>query len=96
MTNLFASRVIDPGSRIFDGSIDRIKQLFLVKWFAQKRDRASVKGLGSLTFIFVRRDKDDRYGQVGHRHLSLELESANARHAHVENQAASLWKMIRI
>jgi hypothetical protein len=82
-------------SRIFESRIDRIEQLFLVKWFVQKRHCASFKSLGSLSVIFMRRDKDDRYGLVGRSHLTLELGPAHARHAHVKYQAARLRQMIR-
>jgi hypothetical protein len=62
----------------------------------QKRHRASFKGLGSLSVIFVRRDKDNWYGQFGRSHVTLKFRSAHPGHAHVENQAARLRHMIRI
>jgi hypothetical protein len=87
---------LPPDSRLFEGRVNRIEQLFLVKWFVQKSHRASVKGYGSLSVISMRGDKDDRYVRVGPSHLTLELGSAHARHAHVENQATRLMHLVRI
>src|SRR5215469_1502769 len=42
------------------------------------------------------RDKDDREVRVGSNHLTLKLESAHARHAHIENQAVRLMHLIRL
>jgi len=100
MVNLLASRDFLAYKRelfvlrILQSSIDCIEKRFLMEGLIQKRHGTRIEGLHSPIFIFVCRDKDDRYARVGRSQPTLQFESSQTRYAHIENQAVCLMQLI--
>jgi hypothetical protein len=71
-----------------------MEEILLAAGFGQKGHRAGGKGARSRVIIAIRRDEDDWDAPLRRHQLTLELESAHARHPHIENQAGRLGRVM--
>ena len=71
-----------------DARGDRVEQGLVAHRLGQEIDRAGLHRLNSHRDVAMPGQKDDRLGVAARRQTMLQIETARARHAHVEDQAA--------
>src|SRR5262249_55003243 len=79
--------MVASGAIAFQRSLDGIEELLFAERLGQKLDRAGFHRLHGHRDVTVSRDEDDGNTDPSVRHPLLEIETAQARHPHVEHNA---------
>src|SRR6185369_16566979 len=80
--------LLTGGAIAFDGLANRIEQILLAKRLREELDRPGLHGPDRHGDVAVAGEEDDRQGRVGAGELSLQVEAAQPREAHVEDKTS--------